>query len=113
MACSLELSHEEIDLEDELATAIFRIVQESLTNVVRHAGVARVRVSLRREPAHVTVQIRDDGCGFDPEAVIRKHTFGLLGMRERVLSLGGRFELDSRQGQGTCLTLSFPAGAAR
>jgi signal transduction histidine kinase len=90
-------------------TAVFRIVQEALTNVARHAGVKDVAVRLLVDSAFVTVQIEDKGGGFDPaRALAAGATSGLAGMQERALLLGGEFSLESAPGRGTCLTVSLP-----
>ncbi len=89
-------------------TALYRIVQESLTNVVKHARAARVSILLARRGENVAVVIEDDGRGFDP-AGVREDAFGLLGMRERVALLGGRLDLETRAGGGTTIAVEVPA----
>ena len=83
----------------ELETACFRIVQEALTNVARHARAGSVRIELTRNSTALLLSIRDDGTGFDVAAAHQRATtggsFGLLGMEERVRPLGGYFEIDS------------------
>jgi signal transduction histidine kinase len=86
-------------------TAVFRVVQEALTNVARHARAQRVSVSLARRGRVLIGSVEDDGQGFDPadhaaSAAGRSH-WGLLGMRERIEALGGSFAVESRPGQGT------------
>jgi signal transduction histidine kinase len=87
-------------------------VQEALTNVARHAQAARVRLRLERKKSKVSVSIEDDGRGFDVQEVadreISERGVGLLGIRERVTSLGGRFSIRSRPGQGTRLSIEMP-----
>jgi len=96
-------------LPAQLETVVFRIVQEALTNVARHAGVETVAVRLSAEPERVRVQVEDEGAGFAPEEAMRRGTStGLLGMKERAELLGGRFTLDSAPGQGTRLTVELP-----
>lgn len=108
MVCNVDLPDEEIDLGNELATTIFRIVQESLTNIMRHSAATSAWVSLRCEGDSLTLRISDNGRGFEADEITHTEAFGLLGIRERVLGLGGVFELDSREGHGTTLALSFP-----
>jgi signal transduction histidine kinase len=93
-------------LSEEVETALYRIVQESLTNVVKHAQATRVSVLLTRKNGSVAVVVEDDGRGFDPAAVT-DDGFGLVGMRERVASLGGRLELESGE-EGTTVAAEVP-----
>jgi PAS domain S-box-containing protein len=107
IACTLDVADRDVVLDDMSGTTIFRIVQESLTNVARHAGAGRVAVTLDSEAHFCRVTVRDDGRGFDP-ARSRKTSLGLLGMRERVLAVGGELDIDSAPGQGTALTVRVP-----
>lgn len=88
--------------------ALFRIAQEALTNVARHAQAAHVSVELGATDETITLRIADDGRGFDPAAVEPGATMGLLGMRERMTELGGKLGIDSTPGAGTQLTASLP-----
>jgi signal transduction histidine kinase len=90
----------------ELETAIYRIVQEALTNASKHGAAQRAIVEIGEQDATVQLSVRDDGAGFDPDA--ETDGFGLLGMRERVGLLGGRLSLDSTLGRGTTITVSIP-----
>jgi signal transduction histidine kinase len=94
-------------LPEEVETALYRIVQESLTNVIKHAHATRVSVLLTRKKGSVAAVVEDDGRGFDPAAV-PDGGFGLVGMRERVAALGGRLELESG-GRGTTVAAEVPA----
>ncbi len=104
-------------LPPDYEIACFRVVQESITNALRHAGARRLRVSITRSPSGIHLSIRDDGRGFDPEtldaAAARGH-LGVLGMRERIRARGGQFKLISRPGAGTAVEveLSAPPAAA-
>lgn len=96
-------------LEPALETAIFRIVQEALTNVARHARVKDVAVRLWVNAGRAGVQIEEAGAGFDVAAVLaQRESSGVSGMKERVELLGGEFTLESNPGQGTCLTVELP-----
>ncbi len=106
--CRLQLPEESVSLDDERATALFRIVQESLTNVARHAEASRAEVRLDKYDHSYRLEVSDDGKGFDP-AVRRKSTFGLLGMRERGQMLGGELTIASAPGRGTRVTVTIPA----
>jgi signal transduction histidine kinase len=94
-------------LPEEVETALYRTVQECLTNVVKHARAGRVSVLLRRRNGSVAAVVEDDGAGFDP-ALGREGGFGLVGMRERLALLGGRLEIESGD-RGTTVAASVPA----
>ena len=91
-----------------LETALFRVVQEALANVARHAQARRVEVVMTRDRGKVTLRVADDGRGFDPEAPRSGTHLGLWSMRERVEQLGGRFEVESVSGQGTTVRAIIP-----
>lgn len=107
-----------VDLEDldglfplPVQTAIYRVVQEALTNIGKHADPRRVSLAATREDGRVVFEIQDDGRGFDQSLTSRtKSTLGLLAMEERVRILGGDFQLSSRPGQGTKITFTIPQG---
>ena len=101
-----------VRLPTEMETVFFRVAQESMTNVMKHAGAKSVDITLERSPTHVTMCVCDDGVGFDPAAVTTKRTggFGLNGMRERVELVGAVLDIDSSPGNGTKLTLCCPFG---
>ena len=94
-------------LPAEVETALYRIVQESLTNVAKHADARTVSVVLTRQVGVVTTVIEDDGRGFDP-ARAGQDRFGLQGMRERVQLLDGNLRVESRSGAGTTLVVQVP-----
>jgi two-component system sensor histidine kinase UhpB len=101
-------------LAPEVETAVFRIVQEGLTNVLKHAGARRVWIDLRRDEAGLSVDIADDGIGlppFDVAAADRSGRLGLFGMVERARLLGGEMEIGPRPAGGTRLRLRVPIGA--
>jgi len=109
IACHLSMNREEFELEDRLATAVFRVVQEALTNVVRHAGASEVTVRIDEcddDGGGIRLSVEDDGRGF--AAASERKSFGLLGMRERVGVLGGRLDIDSRPGEGTRIAAFLP-----
>jgi signal transduction histidine kinase len=91
----------------EVETALYRIVQESLTNVVKHAHARVVSIVLARKPDAVAIVIEDDGLGFNPDST-REGGFGLEGMRERVGVLGGKLQVESRAGAGTAIVAEVP-----
>lgn len=111
IACKLTIEEKEMALDESRAVAIFRIVQESLTNVARHAHARQVNVTLKRQDADCILKISDNGKGFDPD-MRRPGSFGLDGVRERVHTLGGEVALFSASGQGTVLEVRLPIGNA-
>ncbi|HLY27240.1 MAG TPA: GAF domain-containing sensor histidine kinase [Aggregatilineales bacterium] len=90
---------------------LFRIAQEAVTNVIRHAHARRLMVRLTATPEQVQLSVEDDGVGFDPQAV-PKSRFGLIGLNERARLLGGKVELSSAPGKGTIIIASIPLGVA-
>ncbi len=100
--------HHEVDLDalsKELALACFRLIQESLTNIARHAKAGRVEVSLSSTKDKLHLEISDDGVGFD--IMKMEHSTGLTGMRERALALGGELVIKSTPGKGTRIAADF------
>lgn len=95
-------------LPDAVATALFRIVQEAFTNVIRYADANSVHVSLRHADGRLNLSIADDGRGFDPAGVDPRDHFGLVGMRERVAALEGMLDIDSSPGEGTRINVHLP-----
>jgi len=91
----------------DIELALFRMTQEALQNVRRHAGRCRVWLTLERDSAQVRLMIADDGCGFDPQQTPAAR-FGLAGMRERVALLGGTINIQSRPGAGTTIVITIP-----
>lgn len=98
----------DIKVSEQIATCIFRVCQEAFTNITRYALAKNVLISVRVIEKNIVVIIEDDGIGFDTATVQTKKSFGILGMKERVLSLGGKFELISSPGKGTKITASLP-----
>jgi len=99
-------------LDDKLATAAFRIIQESLTNVARHADATRLRVVLAMKDGSLHMQVHDDGRGLDLESGHPNPSFGLSGMRERAAMLGGKVEITSKPGEGTTVDARIPVDNA-
>ncbi len=93
----------------EIETTSFRIIQEALTNVARHAKVRQANVRIWIEENNLNIQIQDDGAGFDREEIINNsNSIGLLGMQERATLCGGRLDIEAQPGLGTCLTVEIP-----
>ncbi len=99
-------------LAPEVETALYRIVQEALTNVARHACAAKVSIHLQQNGQTIQAVIKDDGQGFNVDDILNRkrsdHGAGLVGIRERVMLLGGEFDIQSQPGQGTCLSIAIP-----
>jgi signal transduction histidine kinase len=102
-------------LPEPVATAVFRIVQEALSNVIRHSQARQAAVAVRKAGGKVLVEVRDDGCGIEPARLraLPPGHLGLRGMHERAVLLGGDFSLDSAPGRGTRVAVAIPAGGAR
>jgi len=98
------------DLPEEHKTCIYRVVQEALHNVVRHAQASAAQVSLQWEEERIDLTVQDDGTGFD---AVRVRGLGLLGMEERVHHLGGIFAIDSQPGRGTTVKIQLPVAQLR
>ena len=94
----------------ERSTTLFRIFQETLTNVVRHAGATKVCVTLSELNETVTLKVRDNGCGILPGEVSNLRSLGLLGMRERAMAWGGNVQIDGVSDEGTTVTINISKG---
>ena len=104
----LDTKEKTIHLSQPIANCIFRVYQESLTNIMRYADASKVVTSLKIEKDMVVVTIEDDGKGFDTSTARAKSSFGILGMKERVLSQNGTFHLHSKPGAGTKISITVP-----
>lgn len=108
IACEIHDDHGEIAMPDYCATAFFRILQESLTNIVRHANATRVIVELRLNGGWLSLIVRDNGCGLPPGGRNKQGSFGLVGIEERILILGGTCAVFSERDGGTTIMVSAP-----
>jgi signal transduction histidine kinase len=97
-------------ISDDLGSSAFRILQESLTNVLRHAQATRVTIRLTQTPELLTLEVSDNGVGLPPEQLAGTASLGLVGMRERALACGGEFNIFSRPDRGTTVLLRVPLG---
>jgi PAS domain S-box-containing protein len=110
--CELHLSEAQIELDADRTTVVFRIVQESLTNVARHAHASRAQVTVERLSDTYVISVVDDGRGFDPQAPRNPKSLGLVGLQERAQMLGGQLEVRGGRGSGgAAIVVSFPAAA--
>jgi signal transduction histidine kinase len=108
--CLVEVPENLPKLTDAKAIGLFRILQEALTNVMRHAEAHSVQVHLRLENDELCLHVSDDGKGFIPGPRKAGQSFGLVGMQERVLMLGGSLQIDSQPGEGTTLCVRVALG---
>lgn len=103
---------DETRLSPDTTINLYRILQEALTNVVRHSSSKTAFVYLREEGDEITLEVKDEGCGFVEDGSSMKYNFGILGIRERANMSGGRLEVNSKPGGGTRIRVSVPAGRA-
>jgi len=96
-------------LDQSHAVALFRIVQEALTNIVRHAGATQVTMTFAPGPDGLVLEVADDGTGFDPAKRSSSFGFGLMGIRERAEALAGKAEILTEQGKGSCIRVTLPS----
>ncbi|OTP80779.1 sensor histidine kinase [Caballeronia sordidicola] len=104
----LALPEDDIKLGEEVEIALFRVAQESLTNAAKYARATRVSIALALDDERVSMHVADDGVGIRPEDLLRTHTHGLLGMRQRVSARGGRIEIERREPHGTDIRVTMP-----
>ncbi|WP_423369297.1 MASE4 domain-containing protein [Burkholderia sp. LMG 32019] len=108
IACSLHVEPPELQLDEPYATAVFRIAQEALANVARHAAASHANVELVRASHAIELTIRDDGAGFDPGVPRKSGSFGLVGLRERAYLVGGTLRIATTLGEGTTVEVEIP-----
>jgi PAS domain S-box-containing protein len=109
--CEISLPGADLTLDPEHATALFRIFQETLTNVARHANATEVSVRLAKENGDVSLEVRDDGKGISEGQLSAASSLGILGMRERALLLGGELTINGVPGKGTTVRVRMPETA--
>lgn len=109
IACSVDVP-EDLSLPVDLATPMFRVCQEALTNVTRHASASHVSIRLTCSKTDVSLVVQDDGRGITQEEIKRQGSLGLLGMKERVAILGGTLEVEGQPGHGTTVAIRIPLG---
>ena len=107
----VQSSLDTVELPDTTQLTVYRLVQESLTNIGKYAQASQVLVTVHQYPTHVAVQVRDNGVGFDPEGISRT-SHGLVGMRQRVEAAGGRLTVSSRFQEGTVVSAVLPTPVA-
>jgi signal transduction histidine kinase len=110
MPCSIEVLEDFDDLDPALSIVLYRVAQEALTNVMKHAHARNVRVSLRREAGGLRLRVQDDGVGFIEGSAAKRTSHGLVGMRERVRQVGGSLRVTAAQESGTLVDVFIPIG---
>ena len=108
IACHLTVDPQDITVDQDRSTAIFRIFQETLTNVTRHAHATKVTVSLKEKAGTILLRVKDNGTGITAEQISDPQSFGLIGMQERVRPWGGKVSFKGIPGKGTTVVVSVP-----
>ena len=111
LTCHWTNTANEFELDREKSTAVFRILQEILTNVLRHAQATNLYVRLSRSRNYLELEVKDDGCGITKSQRINSRSLGLLGMKERALLVGGEVRITGKEGQGTTVLVRVPLRA--
>lgn len=106
--CQVSVPEEAVNISHEQATAIFRILQESLTNIIRHANATSVNVRLLKDRGYIVLEVEDNGSGIETFRLNDQNSLGLLGMRERAMAFGGITHIDSNHGSGTKIIVRMP-----
>ena len=108
IVCRLNSQLEHVDLSREQSITIFRIFQEAMTNVLRHAQATNVNILIRKDDGEFVLEVSDIGRGITESEKLGTSSLGLLGMRERAHSIGARVEIEGVAGQGTTLSVRLP-----
>jgi len=108
VSCEFKSSAGDIQMDSKKSIALFRIYQEALTNVARHAHATVVKSVLRRENEMLVLEIKDNGYGISIDKKLKPESFGLIGMRERTLAIGGLLEINGIAGEGTTIIVRLP-----
>ena len=113
IVCQIDSFVEQVDMSPEQATAVFRIVQEAMTNVLRHANATRVTITMAEEEGDFLLEIRDNGIGITEDQIIASQSLGLIGIRERAIIAGGVIEITAAPAKGTVVTLRIPLSSPK
>lgn len=106
--CQLAIECETVDLDSERSTAVFRVFQEALTNVARHAQASQVSITLKKDPKQLELKVMDNGIGISEKAIQASDSLGLMGMRERLHPFGGELGIRGWPNKGTEVTVVLP-----
>ena len=104
----IQIPDKEPPLHPDFIISLYRIAQESLTNVIRHAQASQVGLTIREKNNTLELQIKDDGVGIKETDILASHSLGLLGIKERVLRWNGEFEITGLEGAGTLMSIKLP-----
>ena len=105
--CKLINNSTDIDLNPQKAVALYRIIQEALNNIAKHAKASIVNVNIIQESNRLTLEVIDNGIGFDSTAKMRSDSYGLIGMKERIFLLDGELNITSKLGKGTTVKVEI------
>ena len=106
---TMDMPKEEVEINDECATAVFRITQEALTNIMRHAEARNVNIQIKLENSEISLKVHDDGKGMTESNKFQdEKTYGVFGMKERASSLGGKLIINNNSTKGTTVKLTLP-----
>ena len=108
ITCQFESEISELNINSQQAVALFRILQEALTNIVKHAKASAIKIHFSTQSDKFIMEISDNGIGFDENHKVRPDSYGMIGMKERVLLLDGELNISSKPGEGTCLRVEMP-----
>ncbi|HUP46011.1 MAG TPA: histidine kinase [Thermoanaerobaculia bacterium] len=108
--CDISVSPEGLNLPAPVATAVYRMIQEALTNVARHSNASRVEIRLRERSSELLLDVRDDGSGISRSQVEDRRSLGLIGIRERAAIVGGSVHFEGIEGRGTIVSVRIPLG---
>jgi len=108
ISCTVHVDPDDIQLDKDVATTIFRIFQETLTNVARHADASRVETSLREQNGRLELIVKDNGKGITKKQIYDSKSFGLMGIKERAYFCGGEVTFSGEKGKGTSVVVSIP-----
>jgi len=111
ITCQFESEISELNINSQQAVALFRILQEALTNIVKHAKASAIKIHFSTQSDKFIMEISDNGIGFDENHKVRPDSYGMIGMKERVLLLDGELNISSKPGEGTCLRVEMPYSA--
>ncbi len=107
--CELDVDNKKVLIPPEFSVGVFRIFQETLTNIIRHANASRVIIRLKKKYSSVVLEVEDNGSGIHDSKINDHKSLGLIGMRERAMLFGGKVVIAGKKGKGTRVTLSIPA----
>lgn len=108
IVCQVDSFLDDLHLPDVLATPFYRVSQELLTNVLRHAKASKIQITIEQRSTSIVMLVEDDGCGIRQEELQDPKSLGILGMKERMAAIGGYIEFRGETGKGTCVTVRAP-----